>query len=263
MKKSKKRKPLTPEQLLKRNKAAFKRRIKNIFVGAGFNYISTNDHEMNVGLRKVEIDSLYIYENIWLLCEDTIKSTNIRDHIRTKNEAFGEIKQNVPEFVENLSKIFPEQQSILKKYEIGRIKIFGLYISRDELQLADTDYILFNNLTFVQPQTLGYFQWIVQAIKLSARNEIFRFLNLKSEEIGLFTSSSDCTQITAPIIYPQEFTGLKNDVRVVSFMMSAEDMLNMCYVLRKDNWEESIWLYQRLIEKGKIRKNKRFFREKR
>ena len=194
MKKSKKRKPLTPEQLLKRNKAAFKRRIKNIFVGAGFNYIPTNDHEMNVGLRKVEIDSLYIYENIWLLCEDTIKSTNIRDHIRTKNEAFGEIKQNVPEFVENLSELFPEHQSILKKYEIGRIKIFGLYISRDELQLADTDYILFNNLIFVQPQTLGYFQWIVQAIKLSARNEIFRFLNLKSEEIGLLTSSSDSTQ---------------------------------------------------------------------
>lgn len=127
MKKSKKRKPLTPEQLLKRNKAAFKRRIKNIFVGAGFNYISTNDHEMNVGLRKVEIDSLYIYENIWLLCEDTIKSTNIRDHIRTKNEAFGEIKQNVPEFVENLSKIFPEQQSILKSTKLEELK-FLVYI---------------------------------------------------------------------------------------------------------------------------------------
>lgn len=262
MKKSKKTKQLTPEQLLKRNKAAFKRKIKNIFVGAGFNYIPTNDHEMNVGLRKVEIDSLFIYENIWLLCEDTIKSTNIRDHIRTKNEAFGEIKQNVSEFVESLCELFPEQQSFLKRYEIGRIKIFGLYISRDELQLADTDYILFNNLTFVQPQTLGYFQWIVQAIKLSARNEIFRFLKLKSEEIGLLTSSSDCTQITAPIIYPQEFTGLKNDVRVVSFMMSAEDMLNMCYVLRKDNWEESIWLYQRLIEKGKIKKIRDFLEKK-
>jgi len=44
-------------------------------------------------------------------------------------------------------------------------------------------------------------------------------------------------------------------------MMSAEDMLNTCYVMRKDNWEESIWLYQRLIEKGKI-KNIRDFLEK-
>lgn len=39
MRKSKKRKPLTEEQLIKRNKTAFKRRIKNIFVGAGFSYI--------------------------------------------------------------------------------------------------------------------------------------------------------------------------------------------------------------------------------
>jgi DGQHR domain-containing protein len=36
-------------------------------------------------------------------------------------------------------------------------------------------------------------------------------------------------------------------------MMSAEDLLNTCYVLRKDNWSDSIWLYQRLIEKEKIK----------
>ena len=262
MKKSKKRKPLTPEQQLARTKTAFKRKIRNIFTGVGFSYVPTNDHEMNVGLRKVEIDSLFIYKNIWLLCEDTVKTTNIRDHIRTKNEAFGEIKQNLSSFIKELSKLFPERQDIFNRYEIGRIKLFGLYIPRNEPKLTDDDYALFNNLIFVQPQTLSYFQWIVQAIKLSARNEIFRFLGLKSDQIGLVTSSSMSTQITAPIIYPQEFTGLKNDVRVVSFMMSAEDMLNTCYVLRKDNWQESIWLYQRLIEKSKI-KNIREFLEKR
>ena len=233
MKKGKKRKPLTPEQQLARTKTAFKQKIRNIFTGAGFSYIPTNDHEMNVGLRKVEIDSLFIYKNIWLLCEDTVKTTNIRDHIRTKNEAFGEIKRNLSSFIKELSKLFPERQDIFNRYEIGRIKLFGLYIPHNEPKLADDDYALFDNLIFVQPQTLSYFQWIVQAIKLSARNEIFRFLKLKSDQIGLVTSSSLSTQITAPIIYPQEFTGLKNDVRVVSFMMSAEDMLNTCYVMRK------------------------------
>lgn len=261
MKKGKKRKPLTPEQQLARIKLAFKKKIRNIFVGAGFVYIPTNDHEMNIGLRKVEIDSLFIYKNIWLLCEDTVKTTNIRDHIRTKNEAFGEIKRNLPSFINALSNIFPEQQHIFNSYETGRIKLFCLYIPREEPKLTDDDYALFENLIFMQPKTLNYFQWIVQAIKLSARNEIFRFLALKSDQIGLVTSSSTSTQITAPIIYPQEFTGLKNNVRVVSFMMSAKDMLDTCYVIRKDNWEESIWLYQRLIEKSKI-KNIRAFLEK-
>jgi len=262
MKKSRKRKPLTEEQKMKREKTAFKRKIRSIFVGAGFNYVATNDHEMTIGLRKVEIDSLYIYKNIWLVCEDTIKKTNIRDHIRTKNEAFGEIKQNLSVLIDELSKRFPEHQSLFKDYETSRIKIFGLYISREELKLADEDYALFSNLKFVHPQTLGYFQWIVQAIRLSARNEIFRFLELQSDQIGLRSSSSVSTQITAPIIYPQEFTGLKNDVRVVSFMMSAEDMLDTCYVLRKDNWEESIWLYQRLIEKTKVKKIREFLEKK-
>lgn len=41
----KKKTPPTEEQLLKRQKSAFKRRIRNVFTGAGFSYIPTNDHE--------------------------------------------------------------------------------------------------------------------------------------------------------------------------------------------------------------------------
>lgn len=261
-KKTKKRIPLTDEQLLKREKKSFKTKIRNIFTGAGFKYLPTNDHEMVIGLRKVEIDSLFIYENIWLLCEDTIKTSEIREHIRTKNEAFGEIKKNLSVFVGKLIDMFPEHTDMISKYNNDRIKIFCLYISKNNLSLSKMDYDLFNNLKFVEPKTLEYFQWIVKGIKLSARNEIFRFLNLKSIDIGMISSSSSSAEITAPIIYPREFTGLKNKVRVVSFMMSAEDLLNTCYVLRKDNWEESIWLYQRLIDNNRLKKIRNFIETK-
>lgn len=248
----------TPEQLMKRQKAMLKRKIRDIFCGAGFNYIPTNDNEMTIGLRKIEVDSMFIYENIWLVCEDTVKTSEIRDHIRTKNEAFGEIRKNLSEYIQKLIGIFPDKADILIKYDIKRIKLFGLYISKNELALSEDDYALFSNLKFVQPQTLEYFHWIVKSIKLSAKNEIFRFLGMKNDQIGMISSSCSSTQITAPIIYPKEFTGLKNNVRVVSFMMSAEDLLNTCYVLRKDNWEDSIWLYQRLIEKNRIKKIRDF-----
>lgn len=252
---------LTPEQKQqKRIKGLFKRKIRDVFTGAGFTYIATNDHEMNIGLRAVEVDALFIYENIWLLCEDTIKTSEIREHIRTKNEAFGEIRQHLQDFITSLVSLFPEKSELLQRYNPDRIKVFGLYISREEIDLVETDYALFPNLTFIQPQTLNYFHWIVQCIKLSARNEIFRFLGVTNTQIGLPSSSSSNTQITAPIIYPKEFTGLTNKVRIVSFMMSAEDLLNTCYVLRKDNWDDSIWLYQRLIDKTKI-KNIRSFLE--
>lgn len=252
----------TAEQLEKRVKRVFKNKIVKTFTGAGFVYIPTNDQEMYIGLRKVEVDALFIYENIWLICEDTVKTTNIRDHVRTKNEAFGQIKSNLPLFIDELVKLFPEKESILRKYDSKRIKPFTLYISKEDVALSDDDYKLFSELTFVQLKTLNYFQWIVQCIKQSARNEIFRFLNLKNSDIGQVSSSRESTSITAPIIYPKSFTGLKNDVRIVSFMMSAEDLLNTCYVLRKDNWSDSIWLYQRLIEKGKIKGIRNFLESK-
>ena len=263
-KKSKSNKIIAPtaEQLEKRAKRVFKNKIVKTFSGAGFMYIPTNDQEMYIGLRKVEVDALFIYENIWLICEDTVKTTNIRDHVRTKNEAFGQIKSNLPSFIDELVKLFPEKESIFRKYDSKRIKPFALYISKEDVALSDDDYKLFSELTFVQLKTLNYFQWIVQCIKHSARNEIFRFLELKSSDIGQISSSRESASITAPIIYPKSFTGLKNNVRIVSFMMSAEDLLNTCYVLRKDNWSDSIWLYQRLIEKGKIKGIRTFLESK-
>lgn len=258
----KKRSPPTKEQLLKRQKTAFKRKIRNMFTGAGFSYIPTNDHEMYIGHRKVEVDSLFIYENIWLICEDTVQITNIKDHIRTKNEAMGEIRINFPVFVEELVKMFPEHSTLLKKYNIERIKIFGLYIPLNDPMLSSDDYYRFDQLKFVLPQTFNYFKWIVNCIKHSARNEIFRFLELTSSQIGKVSSASDTQKISAPIIYPKEFTGITDKVRVVSFMMSAEDLLNTCFVLRKDNWEDSIWLYQRLIRKEKLKKIREFLEKK-
>ncbi|MBE6947943.1 MAG: DGQHR domain-containing protein [Ruminococcaceae bacterium] len=265
MAKTKKKKKIVPteEQLQKREKAKFKRRIRGVFSGAGFTYVPTNDHEMYIGHRRIEVDSLFIYENIWLVCEDTIQKTNIKDHIRTKNEAIGEIKANFSDFVAKLCELFPEQSSLFKNYNEDRIQLFGLYIPLNDPLLTADDYILFSNLRFVLPQTFNYFKWIVDCIKHSARNEIFRFLGLKSNQIGKKSSGSGTQQsITAPIIYPREFTGIKEKVRIVSFMMSAEDLLNTCFVLRKDNWEDSIWLYQRLIKKGKIKKIREFLERK-
>lgn len=255
-------KTLSPEQIEKRLKLALKKKIVKTFTDIGFQYIPTNDHEMFIGHRKVEVDALFIYENIWLICEDTVTTANVREHIRTKNEAFGQIRSNLSCFIDELVKRFPERTEILKKYECGRIKAFALYIPREEISLSDDDYQLFSELKFVQPKTLNYFQWIASCIKHSARNEVFRFLDLKSSDIGRLSSSSESTSITAPIIYPKSFTGIKNNVRIVSFMMSAEDLMNTCYVMRKDNWSESIWLYQRLIDKTKIKSVRAFIETK-
>ena len=62
---NKTKKALSPEKKkLSKGKAAFKRKIYNTFTGAGFTYIPTNDKEMHIGFRKIEIDSFFLYKNI-------------------------------------------------------------------------------------------------------------------------------------------------------------------------------------------------------
>ena len=81
---------------------------------------------MVIGHRTVEVDALFIYENIWLICEDTIRTTNIRDHIRTKNEAFGEIKTNISSFKSKLIEMFPEKKDVLAKYDDIGVKSLSI-----------------------------------------------------------------------------------------------------------------------------------------
>ena len=255
MVKSKRKSPIKDIQ---KEKRALKRKIKATFTGVGFEHIPTNGHEMKVGTRTVEVDAMFVYKNIWLLCEDTVQNNNKTDHILRKNEAAREIKSHIGEFIEELIKIFPEKKDILKEYNKDRIKLYFLYTNSSGIEETEDIKTRFSNLTFMQLRTLNYFNSMMKCIKYSARNEIFRFLGLKSNQIGIQKRTSEDSKITGPIVYSNEMTGLANDIRVVSFMMSAQDLLDTCYVLRKDNWEESIWLYQRLIVKNKIRNIRKF-----
>lgn len=265
-KKKKAKKPLTEEQkkelVRKKKEAAFKRKIRTTFMAAGFSYLPSNGKEFKIGLRVVELDYLFIYDNVVLICEDTCGKKKDKDHIRKKSESFQEIKNHLKEFFDWMVTTFPDDRALVEKYRPERYQVFYLYIPQNELDLTADERTLYGNLLFVEPETLSYFNRMTQCIHYSARYEIFRFLGIKDEHLGSSSSEGAKTTIKAPIIYPEDVTGLRNGVRVVSFMMSAEKLLRTAYVLRKDNWEESIFLYQRLIEKEKIKSIRAFLASK-
>ena len=265
-KKKKAKKPLTEEQkkeqARKKKEAAFKRKIKTTFMAAGFFYLPSNGKEFKIGHRVVELDYLFIYDNVVLICEDTCGQKKDKDHIRKKSESFQEIQNCLKEFFAWMIETFPNDRALVEKYRPERYQVFYLYIPQNELDLTADERALYGNLLFVEPETLSYFSRMTQCIHYSARYEIFRFLGIKDEHLGSSSSEGAKTTIKAPIIYPEDVTGLRNGVRVVSFMMSAEKLLRTAYVLRKDNWEESIFLYQRLIEKEKIKSIRAFLASK-
>lgn len=266
MKKKCTKKKLTAEQkaaqLKKRKVLAFRKKIRSSFTDAGFTYFSTLDKHFPIGTRTVELDYLFLYENIIVICEDNTKQKKDIDHIRNKNESFAEIRTNKTAFLNWLSNTFPEKATMVKQYRPERYFLYYIYISQTELEITEDEKNRYSNLLFWDPETLSYFNRMAQCIQHSARYEIFRYLGLKNDEIGFSGSEGGKTTIKAPIIYPQEATGLRNGVRVVSFMMSAEKLLRTSYVLRKDSWEESMFLYQRLIEKDKVKSIRAFLAQK-
>lgn len=266
MKKKCTKKKLTAEQkaaqLKKRKELAFRKKIRSSFTDAGFTYFSTLAKHFPIGTRTVELDYLFLYENIIVICEDNTKQKKDIDHIRNKNESFAEIRNNKTAFLNWLSNTFPEKATMVKQYRPERYFLYYIYISQTELEITEDEKNRYSNLLFWDPETLSYFNRMAQCIQHSARYEIFRYLGLKNDEIGFSGSEGGKTTIKAPIIYPQEATGLRNGVRVVSFMMSAEKLLRTSYVLRKDSWEESMFLYQRLIEKDKVKSIRAFLAQK-
>jgi len=259
-------KKLTTEQKLaqqkKRKELAFRKKIRSSFTDAGFIYFPTLDKHFTIGTRTVELDYLFLYENIIIICEDNTKQKKDIDHIRNKNESFTEIRNNKTTLLHWLVNTFPEKEQLVKLYRPNRYFLYYIYISQTELEITEDEKKRYSNLLFWDSETLSYFSRMAQCIQYSARYEFFRYLGLKNSEIGYSGSEGGKTTIKAPIIYPQDVTGLNNGVRVVSFMMSAEKLLRTSYVLRKDSWEESMFLYQRLIEKDKLKSIRAFLAQK-
>jgi len=260
--KTTKSRPLTEEQIFKRKQSAFSRKIRGVFTGAGFNYVPSNFKEATIGFRKIEFDAIFICENILIRCEETCKEKKDGDHILKKHEPAHAITKNFSQYYNWLLETFPEQSSLLREFSPERFKVFFLYISESELDVSDDEKSRYAPSIFLSPRDINYFQWISQCIRRSARYEFFRFLGLNNEDIGKPQSDSGMSKFKAPIICPPEYIGSKSGVRVISFMMSAELLMKTCYVLRKDNWEESIYLYLRLIDKKKIKNIRQYLAAK-
>ena len=78
---TKKKRPtvkLTEEQKKERNKkrrdAAFRRKIRMTLTNAGFQYFPTTDKHFSIGHRKVELDYLFVYDNVMFVKYDRLRS---------------------------------------------------------------------------------------------------------------------------------------------------------------------------------------------
>lgn len=131
--KSKKKKSKTNSKKIivkKTNIEKLRSYIQHVFETAGFFYIPTAGHDFNVGYRTVELDKVFVFENIVIICEDTeTSSKHEKEHARKKEEAFTQIDMNRQECFDRLIEIFPESKNYLNKYQIDQYKVRYLYFT--------------------------------------------------------------------------------------------------------------------------------------
>ncbi|MBQ8056024.1 MAG: DGQHR domain-containing protein, partial [Paludibacteraceae bacterium] len=263
---------LTPEQKKERAKkraearihANFKKKYKSIFKMASFCMIDSENKHFDIGKKKAEVDGVFIFKNIIVICEETTSSSgHIKEHIIKKKETATEILDNKEQFLSFLTSEFPQETNDLSNYEISELKFKFVYFSLNETNLSIEDKQRFLPWNIVEPNILSYLSQCSSGIKKSVKYEVFRFLGVTDSDFEITSSTGQGTKdVKVSIIYPQKSTGRKDGVRLVSFMLSADTLIRNSYVLRKDNWEDSIDLYQRLIDLNKIKDIRNFLYQK-
>lgn len=250
-KKSKKNTPPTPDQILKRRQKTLRKKIETMFVDMGFRSFKSEGLAFKLNGRDNEIDHVFVQENIVVLCEDTISTEH--DHVRTKNETMRIINENREKFFDWADENIGGFAAYHASYTLGRLRLIYLYITDGKETFTLDEKQEFSEMKLWGRLELEYFKWLSDCIKHSARYELYDSLGIKTGQVGQQHGASQPRTIESPIIYPTNFMGPQAQCKIVTFMMSAGDMLQMCYVLRKDGWRTQHGVYQRLLDKPKMR----------
>lgn len=265
-KEKKKKKDLTEAEIVDRDNKRMDRQyfasIERIFTRSGFASLEVEEWTFDLLKRpRCELDHCFFLENIIIICEQTIGSREA-DHLIRKQETAAAINADVEsklEFLTHLSSRFPNKFDA-SRFGVARWKISYLYFSKKNLDISEADQRRYSNLTFIDRSTYNYLDNMSKCIRASFKYEIFRFLGLDFSDVGP-TSPGAGTPIplrAVSIIYPNDVTGLNDGVGIVSFMMSPNELIRTSFVLRKDNWEEKIGLYQRLITEKRLKSIRKF-----
>ncbi|MCK5245583.1 DGQHR domain-containing protein, partial [Candidatus Bipolaricaulota bacterium] len=107
-------------------------------------------------------------------------------------------------------------------------------------------------IKFLRYSALQYFVYLSKTIKASVRSEILRFLAVDISGIGSPRFGEEKRVIQA-LVLSESPSGFPAGHKVVTFLMDPETLLEQCYVLRRDGWEETSCLYQRMLRPSKIK----------
>lgn len=235
-----------------RLKRSLTKQVLETFEGMGFVHFKSEHKQFKLGGRSIELDHLFVFQNVIIMCEETVGASDEHDHMRTKNESMRIITEHKIEFLQWAKGAVDGFESAIKGVSEARLKWFYIHVSGVRESYKDDEKVEFSAIKLWSKPDIDYFRWAAACLHKSARYDLFAYLGLKKCDIGPAQSAGHSSEIKSTIVYPANFIGPSQQYRVVTFMMAAGEMLEMSYVLRKDGWRTGEGLYQRLIDKKKM-----------
>lgn len=261
---------LTPEQrkarqallLQKRLERKFRQDVKDIFILSGFQHLKTEGTEFKFCGRTGEIDNVFFFKNVVVVCEDTY-SKSPSDHLLKKKVLFELILANPDKFIEFINSKFSEFSSHFSdsNFRPEQYEVRILYCSR--YKVHEEHKGLCADVRFIEYPLLRYFISLVKTINKTTKFEVFKFLGLKYKDIGdaRIKGSSSGSSKYPGFLLPEAHSNFPAGYKVLSFYVDPKSLLERVYVLRKDSWEDPDCSYQRMLVAKKIKSMRKYLNE--
>jgi DGQHR domain-containing protein len=258
MPKKRKKKKLSPEEkALRKVQKAFRTRVTSVFKTAGFTSISARNTEISFLGRSGEFDGIFVFDNLLVITEDTCTegSSAIRDHLLKKDLFYKHLLANKEALIDFLDGKFPDFKDARKsEFQPGDMKLIVVYCTKNRME--DVHKEPFANLVFMEDRHVQYFSALSKTLGKSVRFELFKFLRLQSQDIGVETGLPEKTY--NGFILPESPSGFPSGFKVVTFYIDPDTLMLLSYVLRKDGWGDNENLYQRMISRAKIKSMRQY-----
>lgn len=259
------KKKLSKDEIAERRRqASHKRLVRNSFADMGFSRAPDfSDKEFTYQNITSDFDDVFIWENVIVFAEYTIKKNGHSEHLKKKYFLYDKIISDPSSFYDFVvSKSQNVKNSSASKYDRKKVQIRIIYCTT-----TDPDDDLKQQITsikFLDYPIAMYFKALSASIKYSARYEMLEYLSIAYEDAGenCQSTSGVSRDPFKGSLLPESHSNLGAGFRLVSFYISPEALLERAYVLRKEGWRDSDWLYQRIISQKKIGKIRGFLNSK-
>ena len=251
----KKKKPIDPAKLAQ---IQFNSAVRTVFLRSGFDRITVAGNQFKFQGRTGELDDVFLYKNILILCEYTIGKAS-SSHLGKKKFLFDEIIKNPGEWITFFRSISKDFESLFESsnYENDDYRVRIVYCSK--LGTNEELISVYPEILYLDFPQIKYFRALTNIIHKSSRFELFKFLKLAHSEIGdAVISSAGSNTSYKGFLLPEGYSSFPRGYKIVSFYADPQTLLEKSYVLRRDSWRDPDGLYQRLLIPGKIKKMRRY-----